>query len=250
MMSEASVRYLATTGDDVVTYLKEVFTFDAGSSELAHEALGSLVALRSELADAPSPAYSSLAAWRLLASNSLAQRDAPGRAGWDAANALLADALDRGDAPSVALAMQLHAALGLGPSKIRTSRIFTADEEYLPPDLVPRALELLDDALAATRDPVDRAFRAYVGLVTIHPFENGNGRASRLLADHALLGGGLLPLCFASPVSSHVALTLRGPPRSIGRSFLAFTRGIERAYLAVLGRGADPGGRGSPSSHE
>lgn len=241
-MSEASVRHVAASGDDVIAYLKEVFAFDSASSEPVREALASLAALRSELASAPLPAYSALAAWRLLASNSLVDRNAPGRAGWDAANAVLGEALGHGESPTVALATRLHAALGVGSSAIRTSRIFTADEEYLPPELVPTALALLDDALAVAEDPVDRAFRAYVGLVTIHPFENGNGRASRLLADHALLGGGLLPLCFASPVSSHVALTMGGAPRSIAGSLLAFTSGIERAYLAVLGRGGDRGG--------
>lgn len=218
----------------VLAYLDQVFR--AESARLASPSRARLASLREELEATAAPDYTAVAAWRLLASNSLssARRDDAGRRRWDAANAEIARAIAAGEPTTVALASRLRAALGDGSSEVRRARIFTADEEYLSPDSVAPALGRLDVALADAADPFDRAFRAYVGLVTIHPFDDGNGRAARLLADHALLAGEWLPLCFASPVSSHVALTAGGARRDVGDALEIFVRAVENAYLAAL----------------
>lgn len=218
----------------VLAYLDQVFR--AESAVIAAPVRARLASLREELEAAAAPDYTAVAAWRLLASNSLApsrQGDAARRR-WDAANEEIARAIAGAEPTSVSLASRLHAALGAGSSETRRERIFTADEEYLSPHSVAPALARLDVALAAARDPFDRAFRAYVGVVTIHPFENGNGRAARLLADHALLSGEWLPLCFASPIASHVAMTAGGARRDLDDALAIFARGVENAYLAAL----------------
>lgn len=198
------------------------------------EPRGRLDALRAKLDAAPSPRWEALAAWRLLASNSLRVNDAAGRAAWDRANALLARALEAGEAPRFSLAERLHAELEPASPALRTEPIFAADERYLASEDVAPCLAELDVALASACDPLETAFRAYVGVVTIHPFANGNGRTARLFADLVLMGGAWLPLCFASPVASHVARTYGGAPRTVEAAFDTFVEGLANAYRAVL----------------
>lgn len=228
----------ARKGEDdakTLAYLRDVFA--ASSERVSPQKRDALAQLRDQLASrSPSTVdYPSLAAWRLLASNSLSLKDTPARRGWDLANQALSTTLSRGDLPTFQLAATFHHALGCGSSAVRTTRIYTADEQYVSPEVLPEGLALLDASLAATGDALDRAFRAYVGLVTLHPFGNGNGRTARLLADYCLLGGEWLPLCFASSVSSHVARTQGGASRSMQGSMDVFFRGLENGYKAVLG---------------
>lgn len=217
--------------DPVREYLRDVFTADTRGFEPAR---ASLAGLRAQLDAAPSPRYEALAAWRLLASNSLRAQNPSGRAAWDRANGLLAQALEADEAPSLALATRLHTALGTEDAALRTVRIFAADERYLDPEDVPALVRELDMALARAHDALEAAFRAYVGVVTIHPFVNGNGRTARLVADYVLMKDAWLPLCFASPVASHVARTYGGVARDVTTSFEVFAEGIANAYRAVL----------------
>jgi hypothetical protein len=231
---------MTATGDaDILTFLRVAFATDLDA--VARAAQAEIARLAAALDAHPAPAFDRLAAWRLLASNTLGGRDASGREGWDRANARIGEMLVRSDLPCFAMASEIHHALGTGPSVLREHRAFTADEEYLAPSLVPGALATFDAALSRpAAAPLATAFRAYLGLVTIHPFANGNGRTARLLADAILLREGLLPLCFPSPVAAHVAQTKGGVLRDPHEAFRTFLSGITQAYRVVLRpRGAE-----------
>lgn len=228
-----------SSDDDVLAYLREAFSHDMEG--VAAGARRELACLAEALRAHPAPDFARVAAWRLLASNSLGARREDGgegdggRRGWDRANDAIAALLGRADAPTFEMAVALHRALGVGPSLVRRDRIFSADEEYLAPARVHEAIGMLDAALARPEaGTIVGAFRAYVGVVTIHPFHNGNGRTARLLADAILLGGELLPVCFASPVSSHVARTKGGVPRDPRAAFEVFVGGVVNAYRVAL----------------
>jgi hypothetical protein len=214
----------------VRAYLRDVMNADT----TAFPARERLLALRGELEACAAPKWEALAAWRLLASNSLRVKGSPGRAAWDRANAALGAALGKDEAPSVALAVRFHDALEAGDTGFRTFPIFAADERYLEAEAIALELAAVDTAVASARDGLEAAFRAYVALVTVHPFANGNGRTARLLADYVLMKDAWLPLCFASHIASHVARTYGGPERTVGRSFEVFADGVANAYRAVL----------------
>ena len=61
---------------------------------------------------------------------------------------------------------------------------------------VPDLLRSLCDryAAASTLNPIVRACWLHATFTAIHPFDDGNGRAGRLLQDFALAAGGLLPV--------------------------------------------------------
>jgi hypothetical protein len=218
---------------EILGYLLGCYSCPLGV--VAQAAQAELAALRAELETVSDPDYARLAAWRLLASNSLAARNSQGRVGWDRANNEIAQRLAAGTPLAIATATPLHAALEVGTSAYRRTRLYTADEEYLSPDSLPEALETLDAALTHADTPaLYRAFYAYVGIVTCHPFENGNGRTARLLADAYLLSDGYLPLCFASPITSHVAQTHGGVARDVEQAFATFLEGVLCAYRVVL----------------
>lgn len=217
--------------DPIIDYLRAVTAADTTAFTAPRARLAKL---RADLDAATAPKWEALAAWRLLASNSLRAKGAPGRAAWDAANAVLAQALERDEAPSFAVATRFHDALEAGASGLRTTAIFGADERYLDASAIAGELAALDAALAAARDGLEAAFRAYVGVVTIHPFSNGNGRTARLLADYILMKDAWLPLCFGSPIASHVAQTHGGATRDPETAFGVFAEGIANAYRAVL----------------
>lgn len=65
----------------------------------------------------------------------------------------------------------------------------TGRAEYIPPeakDIEPLVDELVHYAETTDDHPVIRAAIIHYQLVTIHPFEDGNGRTSRLLSDYIL----------------------------------------------------------------
>ncbi len=205
-----------------------------------------LDALHAELTSHPAPQFPRLAVRRLLASNTLRGGDRAARTCWDHANQELAAAITEKIPVTVSLAARLNFLLTslTHPrpkvnrneiSPLRTYPLFGAEGEYLPPELVPAQAALLDKRLSRSHgDPLQDAFVAYAGLVTIHPFSSGNGRTSRLLADAILLANGWLPISFPSPVQSHVAQSIGGMQRSTEGAYATFLRGMIFSYESTL----------------
>ncbi|MFH1253576.1 MAG: Fic family protein [Candidatus Uhrbacteria bacterium] len=60
------------------------------------------------------------------------------------------------------------------------------------------AVEELDEKISRAKTPYDKSFLALIGLSYIQPFEDGNKRTSRLMANALLLAHGLAPLSYRS----------------------------------------------------
>ncbi len=171
--------------------------------------------------------------WRILASNTL--RNGGKTETWEAANQKLGHMLNQNLPFDFKMICALQNALSGEPAIVRTSPIYTADEQYIDfkyiPDLI---LELNQSLSNPLHETLYKAFMAYTWIVTVHPFANSNGRTARLMADGILISDGMLPLCFASPVQSHVAQTKGGALRSAETSFYTFLGGIINSYKLAL----------------
>ena len=75
----------------------------------------------------------------------------------------------------------------------RREPVFIQGSNYVPPNYVkvPELMKVLIDFLNNIKnDPVRAAVLAHLGLVTIHPFVDGNGRTARLLQSLIIFQGG------------------------------------------------------------
>jgi hypothetical protein len=149
---------------------------------------------------------------RLLASNTLRRRAAAERRAWDAANQWIGLRLMRRHAASPFFSIEelttLNGLIVGGSSSLREHEVVACGRTFLTAEHVAEELRLhLDWARGTDRHPLVCASAIYSGIVTIHPFANGNGRTARLAADALLLAHGYLPLYFRSSIASHAAQT-------------------------------------------
>lgn len=88
--------------------------------------------------------------------------------------------------------------VGLG---LRTRLIGVTGSKYLPLDnihQITEAVETLEAATLRMLTPYAKALTALLGISYIQPFEDGNKRTSRLMANALLLSHGLAPLSYRS----------------------------------------------------
>jgi hypothetical protein len=187
-----------------------------------------------------SEALGYLARKRLLASNTLRRSNPTERNGWDEANRWISELIQQDPAPSHSTGdlRRLNAILlgREGASATRDCPIFSCNDAYLEPTEVGGELDALEAWTQDERHPALIAAVVYIAVVTIHPFENGNGRTARLAADRVLLQNDHLTLCFLSPVSSHVAQMQSGPTRDPDASIRMVLAAVAESYATVLRR--------------
>lgn len=85
---------------------------------------------------------------------------------------------------------KLRKQLNHGIGVYRRQAVFIRGSSFVPPNWrkVPELMEFLLDYINNIKgDPVRKAALAHLGLVSIHPFIDGNGRAGRLLTNLILL---------------------------------------------------------------
>lgn len=198
--------------------------------------LAKLSARRAALAELPDedagPGLARLAQKRLLASNTLVAPNRADRLAWDAANEWLGTRLET---PwSTAELSALNGVVTGTAGALRTEAICSGPDEYLAHEDVPRALAELEAWMGELRSVFLRGAVVYISVVTIHPFANGNGRTSRLAADRILLAEGVPPLCFLSPIASHVAQLYTGTSRDPVRAIRLVLAAVEESYATVL----------------
>jgi hypothetical protein len=220
-------------GDDVASYLERVR--EAPAREI-DETIADLERRRDALAarepnDRLRAALADLSLKRLLASTTLLMPNSDDRLGWDAANRLLYERIER-EPWSVAQLAALNAILSKGGA-FRDGPIYSPPDEYLDAARAIPELEKLERFVASGAHPLHTAAAVYISVVTIHPFTNGNGRTARLGADRVLLEHGFLPLCFLSPIAAHVAQMQGGPPRSPLLALRRVLNAVEESYATV-----------------
>ena len=86
-------------------------------------------------------------------------------------------------------------------SGIRKSPVGITGSTYMPLDNVYQireAIESLSDAISKLSNPYAKALLSLLGISYIQPFEDGNKRTSRMMANAMLLAHGLVPLSYRS----------------------------------------------------
>jgi Fic family protein len=99
---------------------------------------------------------------------------------------------------------ELHAILVKGLSVglgLRTKPVGVTGSKYLPLDnihQIAEAVENLETAASRMANPYSRALFALLGIGYIQPFEDGNKRTARLMANGLLFSHSLAPLSYRS----------------------------------------------------
>jgi len=112
-----------------------------------------------------------------------------------------------------------------GPSGVRRHPIYTAADrygrfkEYPPASSIRDQLGLVLDVLAnPSTDALFRATVAYVAIINIHPFSDGNGRVARHLFNAVLADSGLRPGSYV-PIKELIAISRGGMIIHIARAW-------------------------------
>lgn len=209
---------------EILEYLKTPPVISGGVSVLIRQ----IDQAQKSLAQPTPTALKQLSARRALASNSLKKEDVLQL--WQETNHWMGERIAEDEVLTWASIVHINRRL-LGRSEpLRDEKIYTGDMEYLPPGSMSEALDEFHKKLQFEPDILIKSFEIYLGIVTIHPFVNGNGRTARLAADWILMRGGYLPVCFDSPIQSHVAVTLDHPKRDKQHSFEKFLRAVLKSY--------------------
>jgi Fic family protein len=125
----------------------------------------------------------------------------------------------------------------------RKQRVIITGTDFIPPgpEKIPALMESFIAGLPATRakhHPVEFAAIIHRGLVTIHPFIDGNGRAARLLMNLALLQAGY-PVTIIPPILRRNYLdTLNKTHKGDNGPFIKFIADVchesAKEYLRLL----------------
>ncbi|MBX7099119.1 MAG: Fic family protein [Myxococcaceae bacterium] len=177
---------------------------------------------------------------RWSVSPSTAQSGATSRevAAWSKASAWALERAARGHPFTCAALPHLGALVaGLAPPRPLRDRASVQsgalEHEFLPARAIARALEALDRWLAQqapTWPAVQRAAELCTRLVSIHPFEDGNGRTARLVLDWELARAGLALPTFDSPLEAHCARFGRVEVEPPERFLERLTTAMERTH--------------------
>jgi Fic family protein len=80
----------------------------------------------------------------------------------------------------------------------RDKAVFAGGRSFPSPSLLEKLMYELFRTIDQIESPISQAAFSYQALCSIHPFEDGNGRVSRFLADFYLIRNGYSPLIFPS----------------------------------------------------
>jgi hypothetical protein len=219
--------------EDPLEFIRALLTLQ--NLDAHHTALQELEMYSEQLQNCTKPNVALLSQGRMLASNTLSKNLE--LTGWDQAQQCLLSSLELPNPKASLLAAELNACLmgSQSPTLFRTSSLYTADECYLNSEFIVDVFKELDlKLLNEELDPRLRAFLAYTVLVTAHPFSNANGRTARLVGDAILMRAGWLPVCYLSPIQSHVAVTKGGRARCVYDTVETFLRGLTQSYKFIL----------------
>ena len=151
--------------------------------------------------------HHALASARLLASTTLLKEAyVPGTAlnRWNSANAFLFSALGEGRTLTGELVREIHAELN-PDSDFRKTFVQGGNTSYPEAQDLTELWKIFCERLGNSDSPIVNAAEVYQWIVTLHFFEDANGRLARLCADYILLSSGLLPVSFPTDVAGFVS---------------------------------------------
>jgi hypothetical protein len=132
---------------------------------------------------------------------------------WDEVNQYIHQRISTGQPPTFQDAQNINRLIHPENSgEIRKCYSVGSDTKYLHPNLINEFINNFESFLLRAVESKDseeaimNAFLCYSFGSTIHPFEDGNGRTFRSLADWILLQNGLLPVTFGNAVQARVAI--------------------------------------------
>lgn len=181
--------------------------------------------------------HHALATARLQASTTLLKESySPGSEmlRWNQANEFLFSALGEGRKLDGILVSEIHQRLS-PRSGLRKKFVQGGNSSYPEAEDLPGLWKIFEDKLShQTADtPILNAAVAYQWIVTLHFFEDANGRLARLCADYILLAGGLLPLSFPHDVAGFVSALAAPSFFSTDDAVARICEGIENSGKAL-----------------
>lgn len=125
------------------------------------------------------------------------------------------------------------------PGRYRTVQVFISGSQHVPPNpaAVPAAMGGLVSWLRSAEDgtqPTALAAEFHARLVDIHPFVDGNGRTTRLVANLLLMRSGYLPASWTPEDRTEYSQALEAA--HLEGSFNAITRLTARAVTRTFDR--------------
>ncbi|MEK2646413.1 Fic family protein [Bdellovibrio sp. BCCA] len=211
---------------------------DSESAEIQKQ-LDILEELRQKTEDLPAEKWQEgllrLAPFRLKSSGTLKKGDVES---WQQANIYVAQKIQTDQLPSWEDIMQINALLlGKPQGTLREKRIFLGPIEACPLEDLENALDGFKEILNLKSDsnPLIQAALCQYWLVSIHPFDDANGRTSVLLTDWILGAHGYLPMSFATKLDAIVASLSDGRASATpGNAILKLINNVQRSYRLIL----------------
>lgn len=155
--------------------------------------------------------HQALAHARLLASTTLLKEmyvQGSSYGNWAAANQLAVTSMSDGKNLDGEMILGLHFALSpVSGKKFREKSVQGGNTIYPDASDLPALWSIFISRLPATleKSPILAAAEVYQWIVTLHFFEDANGRLARLSADYILLSAGLPPLSFENDAAGFVS---------------------------------------------
>lgn len=113
-------------------------------------------------------------------------------------------------------------------------RIYGSDVVFPNPVEIPKLMEELGEHLSIEDSTSHAAFDAHHRLVTIHPFDDGNGRTARLLMNLMLLRGGYPPVSVGPSDRQRYLATIRKAQVAQDPSAPDFQRFMHEMLVATM----------------
>ncbi len=219
---------------EVLEYL--LTPLDQSQGDVFKEVIREIEQLEIRLIASTSPNWAKLAKSRLLSSNTASRAIDDSLARWDEANRYISECIQDEKKLSFEIITKINSIYNAKNSKIRETPIYGGGIEFIRSQYLEEAKVLLINNLLGDVDMCfyEKAFHLYQWIVSLHFFDNGNGRTSRLCADYILMQNGKLPICFQSSVRSHVAQMLEDRMVNKEDKYLSFLKAIKRSYEVVL----------------
>lgn len=176
-----------------------------------------------------------LAPLRLRASSTLKRGEIKS---WQRANEYVAGKIRAQELPNVQSILEVNECLrDLSAGGIRHQPIYVGTQQACPVDELMESLHRLEgDILGEVQEPLRQAALAQYWLVSLHPFEDANGRTAVLLADWILGLGGYLPMSFESKLDALVGIfENQRASATPGAAIIKLLINVHRSYQAVLG---------------